>query len=209
MKRLLPLALTVLVPSLAWAQDEAPPEDAPITKLPSLKTGGEAKFPKAALRDRVAAKVTLAIDIGADGYVENVEPVETTTVAETPIDENGQTKTSTLGDYGFTEAAIIAAAQLEFNPAESNGTPVPVRISYSFNFALPAPPAPPPLVTTASTATTAAPPPGPGIVNFKGTIRERGSRSRVAGVVVTVFQGEGDDAIGYESITNDEGGFEF
>src|SRR6185436_4441205 len=49
----------------------------------------------------------------------------------------------------------------------------------------------------------------PGVANFYGVVRERGTRKRVPGVVVTAFQGEGKEARGFEAITDAEGRFRF
>lgn len=218
MRRLPPLTLITAVLTLATsarAQDELPP-DAPITKLPSVTKFVDAIYPKAALRDRASARVVLEIDIGADGLVEQVTLVEsstTTTQTSSMAAALPPTTSSTItaAGYGFVSSATTAAAQLEFSPAESNGTPVPVRIAYAFNFE--PPPLPPPTLPatrTTSTATAAEPAPGPGIANFMGEIRERGTRTLLSGAVVTVFrQTESDDVIAYEATTDKDGHFEF
>jgi len=206
-------ALLVL-PSLAHAQGTADEMflDAPITKLPSVKTFVDAVYPKAALRDRVSASVVLEIDITTKGTVENIAVVQSSTVA-TATSSTGvaasptttSTSTEPVADYGFTASATTAASQLVFNPAESNGTPVPVRIAYTFNFE-PPPPPPPPAVTT---STTAAPVEKPGIANFIGTVRERGTRDPLSGAIVTVFQQRDEDVVAFEATTDKEGRFEF
>lgn len=204
--RLLALLLTLVLPLSALAQ-EAPPEDAPITKLPAVERFVEAIYPAAALRDRIAANVALELDISAEGTVDDITVVRSSTIAEvlsaTTAATLGVVRSSTIVDYGFVAAATTAVAQMTFSPAEAGGVPVPVRIGYTYNFALPPPPAPP--VTT--TATTA--PAAPGIVNFEGTLRERGTRSFVAGAVVTVFRGEGQEASGFEAVTDERGRFVF
>lgn len=212
----LALALLALILSTtaAQAQDDSTEgaDDAPITELPELTRTVEAEYPKAALRERISARVVMAIDIDAEGFVENVEVISTSTTAErTPGPDSSRAelvRSSTITDYGFERAARVAAAQLEFTPARTNGTPIPVRISYTYNFELPAPPPPMPAPEEAGTSTATAAP-SPGIVNFRGLLRERGNRRRVPGVVVTVFQGTGDEAAGYEAVTGSDGTFEF
>lgn len=214
MRSLPPLSLCALLLAgpTASAQDELPP-DAPITKLPSLTKGSEAVYPKAALQDRVSAKVVLEIDIGTDGSVEGVNLVESSTIATQTSSMAAApppptvSSTITAEAYGFVASATTAAAQLEFSPAESNGTPVPVRIAFTFNFEPPPLPPPPPPRTDTSTA--AAEPEEPGIANFIGDIRERGTRDLLAGVVVTVFRDDGEDVVAYETTTDAEGHFEF
>ncbi len=192
--------LTLSTPALA--QDAAPaPDDAPITKLPAVATAVEAVYPEAALADRVSAAVVLEIDIGADGLVESVDVVSTTLARE-----DGAEPPAT-DTYGFEQAATVAVAQIVFTPAESNGTPIPVRIKYTYNFALPPPPAPePPPEPDAPT-----PPPAPArtpVVNFRGVLLERGTRAKLAGIVVTVYRGTGEDARGFEATSNEAGVFE-
>ncbi len=212
MKRiaLVSLALSLApVAALAQAVPEPPPEDAPITKLPKIKQFVEAIYPADALRDRIAAQVVLQIDLSAEGTVEDVIVVSSSTAAETLSATTaaalGVVRSSSVADWGFVSSATTAVAQMTFEPAEAGGVPVPVRIPFTYNFSLPPPPLPPP--PPVGTATVAEP--GPGIVNLSGTLRERGTRTLVVGAVVTVFRNEGEEASGFESVTNDEGRFEF
>src|SRR5688500_2371350 len=120
-----------------------------ITKLPVLKSQVEAIYPADALRDRVEAIVSMELDISAEGSVEAVHVVFT----------------SSVGAYGFVRSATTAASKLQFEPAEAGGVAVPVRVPYTYRFVLPPLPPPPPIAT----ATVAA----PKIVSFTGVIRER------------------------------------
>ncbi|MEQ8275943.1 MAG: TonB-dependent receptor [Deltaproteobacteria bacterium] len=211
MKHTALFTLALLFAPVAASAQEAPPEDAPITKLPKIKEFVEAVYPPTALRDRMAAQVVLQIDLSAEGSVENVIVVSSATTAETlsatTAEILGVVRSSTITDWGFVASATTAVAQMTFEPAEAGGVPVPVRIPFTYNFSLPPQPLPPP-PSTVSTATVAEEP-GPGIVNFSGTLRERGTRTLVVGAVVTVFRTEGGEAGGYEAVTNDEGKFEF
>ncbi|MEQ9495955.1 MAG: TonB-dependent receptor [Deltaproteobacteria bacterium] len=211
MKHTALFTLALLFAPVAASAQEAPPEDAPITKLPKIKEFVEAVYPPTALRDRMAAQVVLQIDLSAEGSVENVIVVSSATTAETlsatTAEILGVVRSSTITDWGFVSSATTAVAQMTFEPAEAGGVPVPVRIPFTYNFSLPPQPLPPP-PTTVSTATVAKEP-GPGIVNFSGTLRERGTRTLVVGAVVTVFRTEGGEADGFEAVTNDEGKFEF
>ncbi len=211
MKRTALLSLALIVAPLAASAQETPPEDAPITKLPKIKEFVEAVYPPDALRDRIAAQVVLQIDLTAEGTVENVIVVSSATVAETlsatTAEILGVVRSSTVTDWGFVSSATTAVAAMTFEPAEAGGVPVPVRIPFSYNFELPPAPLPPP--PTVSTATVAEEAPGPGIVNFSGTLRERGTRTLIVGGVVTVFRTEGEEAGGFEAVSNDEGQFEF
>ena len=111
-------------------------------------------------------------------------------------------------DYGFVQAATVAAALFEFEPAETVEGPIAVRIGYTYRFKLPPKP-PPPLLVATDTATAVKTAPGPGIVNFMGVARESGTRARIPGAVVTVFQGTGAEATGYEAYTDHAGEFVF
>ena len=206
-----PLLALLLVASPALAQqetesaDSAPTEDAPITKLPVLKKQVEAVYPKTALRDRIEADVSLEFDITEAGLVDNIGLVSSSTRAEQLSSTSGVdlsvTRSSTITDYGFVDAAKAAVAKMEFEPAEADGVPVSVRIPFTYRFQLP-----PPVAATAGTDTATA---APRVVNFRGVLRERGTRRRVSGVVVTVFRPEGGDAQAFEAVTDDNGVFQF
>ena len=207
--------LALSIPGLAFAQSPdqstdgapangAPAEDAPITKLPVIKRQVEAVYPKAALRDRIEADVQLEFDITEAGTVANIGVIASSTRAETLSSTTGidlsVTRSSTITDYGFVGAATTAVARMEFEPAEAGGAPVSVRIPFTYRFTLP----PPQIAQTADTSTSA-----PRVVNFRGTLRERGTRRRVSGVVVTVFRELDGKQVGFEAVTNDNGVFEF
>jgi len=106
---------------------------AELTKPPRLLQPVEARYPAEELASGRAATVTLALDVTADGAVAAISVVES------------------AGEH-FDAAAIEAAQQLQFEPAEVDGVPAPVRITYRVAFVLKPPPAPPP---------PAPPPPAP------------------------------------------------
>ena len=90
------------------------------------------------------------------------------------------------GREAFDAAAVAAATGYLFEPAESDGQPVPVELAYKVKFRLRAKaPAPPP--PTAAAAQPAAPvaAPRPPRESLTGLLRERGTRSPLIGVVVT------------------------
>lgn len=181
-------------------------QDAELTKLPVVKKMVEAEYPPRALLERVEARVVVEFDIGVEGKVDNIIVVQSSTVAK-----SSWVRSSTVADfYGFEVAALAAATQLEFEPAEAGpGNPVPVRIPFAFKFTLPALPQVAQVgTTTTATLAESTAPAGPGIVNFKGIVRERGTRKKLAGAVVTVFQGTGEEAKGFEDASNEEGEFE-
>lgn len=194
--------LAAAAASRASAQAPAPEAEPDITKLPAVKTMVEARYPDRALFERVEARVVVELDISSGGLVEDARVVESSTVAR-----GTYVRSSTVVDfYGFEKNALEAAKQLEFEPAEAGpNNPVAVRIPFTFNYSLP----PPPVVatSTSSTSTGAAVAAGPGIINFRGVVRERGTRKLVPGALVTAFRGDGENAKGYEATTDAEGAF--
>ena len=175
-------------------------QEAPEFTPPLLLEFVPANYPARAVSDGVEAEVIVQIDIDADGRVEAVE-------VATPAAAQG---------YGFDAAALAAVERFVFQPATEDGAPVPVRLMYRYVFKLePATPEPepePPAGDPGSSDPVQDPvdaPSSPSVVNLRGEALERGTRDPLIGVIVTVFQGEGDDAVGYEAETDAEGGFVF
>ncbi|MEM1025464.1 MAG: TonB-dependent receptor [Myxococcota bacterium] len=192
--RIAPTALLLLWSGLSVAQE--------ITKLPALIEDVQPEFPEAALRDRVAARVKFEFTITATGTVEGISLVESSTRAEAQPDGRFLTDSSTVSDYGFVAAGQSALERFRFEPAEADGEPIPVRITYSFNFDLPPPPIPVEIEGEEV----------PRVVNFQGLLRERGTRRRIPGAVVTVFRESTEtstQAVGFEAISDEEGQFRF
>lgn len=197
-----------------WAQDGSEGSGAQdgsgggqITKLPVLKKEVPATYPSAALRDRVRGTVRLEFTITATGAVTDVRVTESSTQAEVQPDGSVLTDTSTVVDYGFETAARAAVSQFRFEPAEAGGTPVPVTVPYTLEFTLP--PAPQPAPSDPGETDTATP--TLSVVNFRGTLRERGTRSRIPGAVVTIFRIDegGSEPTGFEAVSDGEGRFAF
>jgi len=90
--------------------------------LPVLKKVVEAKYPPAALREGIEAKVTMEIIINERGLVE-----QATVVAVEPALPAG---------FGFAEAATAAVRQFEFEPARARGQPLAVSGQYTYAFEL-------------------------------------------------------------------------
>jgi TonB family protein len=184
---------------------ERPPEiqATKLSKVPKQTKFVKAEYPKAAEEQRLEAEVILLLDINAEGKVDAVGIVEPATPA----------------GMGFDEAAMAAAQQFEFDPAELDGKPVAVQLNYRYRFTLtpkaePAPkPAPPTEAPRAAerpaTDSDRAAPTTPGVVNLKGVLLERGTRLPMAGVIVTVFRDDGPQPVGFEATADAEGRFEF
>lgn len=200
-------AAWVAAPLLVWApvalaQDDI--EEAEITKLPSILEAVEAEFPAQALKERVSGRVELDIEISETGTVSDALVVRTTTIAEvlsaTVAAAYGIVRSSTVTDYGFPAAALAAVRQMRFSPAEvEGGIPIPIRTPFSFSFPLPPLPPPPALPE----------PGGPAVLSLTGTVRERGTRRVLPGVIVSVFQqDEEGEVTGFETTTDGSGTFE-
>jgi TonB family protein len=171
-----------------------------LSKVPKLKKFVEAEYPKEALEKGISADVLLTIDINAEGKVESVGLPE-------PVNPP---------NMGFEAAAMVAAQQFEFEPAEIDGKPIAVQINYRYHFKLApkAPEPPPPAPTPVTPAAPAAPPPPAAparepVVNFAGRLRERGTRLPMPGVLVTVFRDDGTEPVGFEATADQTGTFRF
>lgn len=208
---LVPLAL-LLATAPVRAQEPVPADPAPapegqidvgkLSKVPKQKTFVEAEYPAEAREKGIEADVILLLDIDAEGKVTSVGVAE-------PANPPG---------LGFDEAAMVAAQQFEFEPAEMDGKPIAVQISYRYRFKLtpkepvppvPAEPAPPGTTPAAPAATAPAAPPRTPVANFTGRLRERGTRLPLAGVMVTVFRDDGEKPLGFEAATDETGAFRF
>jgi TonB family protein len=162
-----------------------------LSKPPKLTKQAKIQYPKEALgraEEIKAVEVTLLVDLDDKG-----------TVVGAAVEEP---KTPT--GLGFEDAALTAAYDLAFEPAEVAGKPVPVQIVYKFRFVPPKAPAP----EMPKAAESAAPKPAP-VQNFAGTLIERGTRLPLSGILVTVYRDEGDMPVGFETTTDDKGAFHF
>jgi outer membrane receptor protein involved in Fe transport len=95
--------------------------------------------------------------------------------------------------HGFDEAAVAAVRQFEFEPAEVDHVPAPVRIEYAYQFVWRAPP---------PEQADAGPAPEPP-VNFSGRALERGTRKPLSGAEVALPELERTTS------TDEEGRFSF
>jgi len=112
---------------------------------------------------------------------------------------------------GLEEAAVAAAYQLAFEPAEIEGKPVAVQIVYIFKFVPPQPEAPAPAPVAANAPESEAPQAAasPSVKTLAGNLRERGTRLPLAGTLVTVYRDDGPAPVGFECISDKDGHFAF
>lgn len=146
-----------------------------LTKAPVLKRQVEAQYPPEALAQQLEGTVVMLIDISEAGAVTDVQVTQP-------------------AGHGFDEAAVAAVRQFEFEPAEVDNVPAPVRIEYAYQFVWRAPPPP-------EGTEPGKPPEAP--VNFSGRALERGTRRPLAGAEVALPE------LQLTTSTNEEGRFSF
>jgi len=171
------------------APDPPPPpkRTGVVTRPPRLVQAQAPDYPPAALEAGKEAQVKVRIHIDATGVVTAVDVTE-------PV-----------GD-GFDEAAVAAAMQYVFEPAEIDGAPAAIVVETAIHFVIEhreepeAPPAPPPQTRT-------GPPNHAGAVTapiaLQGVAVERGTRRALAGVIVSIAE------LGLDAVTGDDGTFYF
>ncbi len=190
------------LPRPAWAQDArrdppAAPAPAPapvVTRAPVLVQAVAPEYPPAALAAGKEATVPVRIAIDADGVVTDVTVI-------TPV-----------GD-GFDQAAIAAALQYVFEPAEVDGKPGAITVETTIHFVIdrveaPPPPPPPPAGDGTAVDPAAEGPPSHGgdvrlPIAIEGVVVERGTRNVLAGAIVSVAD------LGLDAIADDAGHFAF
>jgi len=160
-------AQPVAPPSAASTTPSAAPAGV-LTKAPALQRFVEAVRP--AGTEAIEGSVLLNLVVQVDGTVGDV-------TVEAPA------------GHGFDEAAVAAARQFTFSPAEVDGAPAAVQLSYRYNFT----------VTTQAVTVVADVPVGA----LTGVLVERGTRAPLVGVTVRI------ESPPLEAVTDAEGRFEF
>ncbi len=186
---LLLAGLAIGSPALAQDAPEDPPAESteaveelpPILVMPALVDFVQAPFPPKALEAEIEGIVLLLIEIDETGTVASVEVLE-------------------AAGWGFDEAAVAAAQQFTFTPAEDETGPVPVIIEFEYGFVLDADRVEGAVEDEQVAETVDAEPPP---VNLEGWLIEMGSREIVAGQTVAI---DGTDLI---AVTDGTGHFEF
>ena len=122
MRRLFAAFAVLLATADARADDVVTP--------PAVTERAEAKYPPAALKEKLEANVELELSIDEAGHVTNA-------------------RVTTPAGHGFDESALEAVKKIVFVPAKKNGTPIAATIDFTYEFHLPEAPkvtAPPPAV---------------------------------------------------------------
>ena len=181
--------------AIARADDVRAPDSAPspkatgvVTKPPKLVQALAPDYPPAALAANKQAKVKVRIHIDATGVVTAVDVVDH------------------VGD-GFDEAAVAAAMQYVFDPAEIDGKPGAITVETAINFVIEQREEPELLPTPPPTNTHDGPPNHAGSmaapVTLHGVVVERGTRSKLGGVIVSIAE------LGLDAVTATDGTFYF
>lgn len=161
------------------------------SKQPKLVKQAKVSYPKEAIGKVGDVDVIVAVDLDDKGGVTGAAVLE----PKTPT------------GLGFEDAALTAAYDLGFEPAEIAGKPVPVQIIYTFKFPAPPPPQAEP-VKAVEAEKIEKPKPAP-VENFTGRLVERGTRLPMAGILVTIYRSDGEKPVGFENITDAKGAFHF
>jgi TonB family protein len=158
-----------------------------MTSPPQLLEAAAPEYPPAAAAAGLEAVVKVRLTLDASGRVTDAVSIE-------PVGN------------GFDEAALAAARQYRFKPAEWDGVPGPITVETAIRFELkevevtpPPPPRDAPAVP--SVPGHAGDPRAP--VTIEGTAYERGVRRRLAGVIVSVSE------LGLDVVTDEDGQFFF
>jgi TonB family protein len=170
MRRSLVIAACALLAALlVTAGARADDDDAGpiVTKAPALVHFVEAVYPPDKKEAGVEATVILTIAIDEHGKVTEVE-------------------IATSGGADFDAAAVAAARQFVFSPAEIDDKPAPVKITYRYVFKIEEK-----MVSL-----------GPQI-NFEGVVKERFKKKPMPGVKIRIVD------LGIEAVSEDDGGFAF
>ncbi len=191
------------------APDPAPPPKliGVVTKSPKLLQAVAPEYPPAALAAGKTAKVKVRIHIDAAGAVSSVDVVDGTAPPSGGAAGRGQVPTVDHVGDGFDEAAVAAAMQYVFDPAEIDGKPAPITVETTINFVIEQrqepepPPLPPPPTEHLGPPNHAGRMATP--VTLKGYVVERGTRNKIAGVIVSISE------LGVDVVSGDDGSFYF
>ena len=186
MRRAVVVVLGLVLGTVAHS-DPAPPPLGTVTKPPKLIQAVAPEYPPAALAAGKTADVRVRIHIDPVGAVSKVEVLDL------------------VGD-GFDEAAITAANQYVFDPAEIDGKPAAIAVETAIHFVItPQPvedqPPPRPATPKSGPPNHAGNPDLP--ITLRGEAVERGTRRKLAGVIVSIAE------LGLDAVSGDDGTFYF
>src|SRR5512146_640061 len=181
-----------LLCAIARADDVRPPDPPPppkvtnvVTKSPKLVQAQAPEYPPAALEAGKEAKVKVRIHIDGSGIVTAVDVLEK------------------VGD-GFDEAAVAAAMQYVFEPAEIDGKPGAIAVETTINFVIEKRAEPEPVPEPPHHGDAHDGPPNHAgsmkqPVTLQGVVVERGTRKKLGGVIVSIAE------LQLDAVTADDG----
>ena len=105
-------------PLITEAPDDVKTAEAQGLRLPRPFRRLRPEYPKSAALADAEATVDVAVDIGADGEVGDVEVVR-------------------WAGFGLDQATVATVKQMHFFPAMKNGTAIPIRVLLRYNFRKP------------------------------------------------------------------------
>ncbi len=113
---------TVLIASAEAIIEEAPEDEKTAEvqgiRLPRPYRRLRPEYPQSAARAEAEATVDVAVDVGADGEVGEIQIVR-------------------WAGFGLDESTVATVRQLHFFPAMKNGSPMPMRVLLRYNFRKP------------------------------------------------------------------------
>lgn len=109
---------TSLPPLIEEAPDDEKAAEAQGLRLPRPYRRLRPEYPKTAALAEAEATVDVAVDIGADGEVGEVQVVR-------------------WAGFGLDQATVATVKQMHFFPAMKNGTAIPMRVLLRYNFRKP------------------------------------------------------------------------
>jgi hypothetical protein len=142
-----------------------------LTRPPELQHFVEAVYPPEDLAAHREAEVTMEVEIDEAGAITGVRK-SSVSLAPPPTAPDPQ------AEERFARAALEAAAQFHFSPAEIDGKPAPVQLTYRYRF-------------TIQKAVAVA---DEGAVVIEGRLLERGTRRALAAASVSVEGGPSVEA---------------
>ena len=190
-------------PSLTRSDDRRTLEATRLSRPPAVIGEATPVYPPEALRDGVEATVSLLVDIDEKGEV-----------------TGALVEACSVPGLGFEEAALTAIYGTRFSPAEIDDRPVAVQVGYVFTFRPPRTPMPDGGIPDSQASSDALPDSGALSLSqpasglplglWRGTLRERGTRTPLPGVTLWLYQevGDGGSAFEREILTDENGRFE-
>ncbi|MBK7534710.1 MAG: TonB-dependent receptor [Myxococcales bacterium] len=171
------------------AKPAAPAPAPQVTRPPELLQAAAPDYPPAALAAGKQAVVKIKLHLDEVGVVTKVDVLE-------PV-----------GD-GFDEAAVAAAMQYVFSPAEIDGKPAAIAVETAINFVIEEAPEPEPEPDFSGGNQVSDGPPNhagrmSAPITLQGEVVERGTRSKQAGVTVSIAE------LGLDAVTGERGDFYF